>query len=182
MSLSSMPKWCGKWVLEHIKINSFSAVAMLQGFDKMWGARIVLCRRRNLHIEWNWKRQVGRQVYPRFGMWVGGLGVVLGKRVGGGILGLVGSVGSPWWCLVVWFFFTWRCLMPEGSRLPSVMGVFFSWFQFIWRWLCWPFVSKKEQKRKKKRKYKVFQYKDVTNVSNMQQLPREGVKDPKIAS
>ena len=43
-------------VASHIKISSFSAVAMLQGFDKTWGAMNVLCRRRNLHIEWNWKR------------------------------------------------------------------------------------------------------------------------------
>ena len=45
------------WVIKQIKISSFSMVAMLQGFDKTQGARNVLCRRRNLHIEWNWKRQ-----------------------------------------------------------------------------------------------------------------------------
>ena len=45
-------------VLEQIKISSFSAVAMLQGFDKTWGARNVLCRRHNMHTEWNWKRQI----------------------------------------------------------------------------------------------------------------------------
>lgn len=43
-------------VLKQIKINIVSVAAMLQGFDKMWGARNVLCRT-NLHIEWNWKRQ-----------------------------------------------------------------------------------------------------------------------------
>ena len=42
-------------VLGIIKTNDFAKVAMLQGFDKTWGAREVLCRRRNLHIEWNWK-------------------------------------------------------------------------------------------------------------------------------
>ena len=40
-------------MLETIKINSFPTVAMIQGFDKTWGARAVLCRRRNLHMEWN---------------------------------------------------------------------------------------------------------------------------------
>ena len=39
-----------EWVIKQIKINSFSAAAMLQGFDKMWGARNVLCRRNNLQI------------------------------------------------------------------------------------------------------------------------------------
>ena len=43
-------------VLNHIKISSISVVALLQGFDKTWGAWSVLCRRRNLHIAWNWKR------------------------------------------------------------------------------------------------------------------------------
>ena len=43
-------------VLETIKINKFSMVAMIQGFDQTWGARAVLCRRRNLRVEWNWKR------------------------------------------------------------------------------------------------------------------------------
>ena len=44
-------------VIKHIKISCFSATAMLQGFDKTWGARNVLCRRNNLHISWIWKRQ-----------------------------------------------------------------------------------------------------------------------------
>ena len=43
--------------LEDIKDNNFSAVAILLGFDKIWGARNVLCRRYNLHIEWNWRKQ-----------------------------------------------------------------------------------------------------------------------------
>ena len=46
---SSMPRQRG--------ISSFSAAAMPQVFDQMWGARNVLCRRHNLHIQWNWKRQ-----------------------------------------------------------------------------------------------------------------------------
>ena len=45
-------------VIEQIKISSFSAVAMLQGFDKTWGAGNVLCRRHNLHTKWNWKRKL----------------------------------------------------------------------------------------------------------------------------
>ena len=44
-------------VIKLIKISNFSAVAMLQGFDRTWGARNVLCRQNNLHIEWNWKRR-----------------------------------------------------------------------------------------------------------------------------
>ena len=35
----------------------FSEVAILLGFDKTWGARNVLCKRHNLHIEWNWRRR-----------------------------------------------------------------------------------------------------------------------------
>ena len=46
-----------KRVVEQIRISRFSAMALLQGFDKSWGARSVLCRRHNMHIEWNWKRQ-----------------------------------------------------------------------------------------------------------------------------
>jgi hypothetical protein len=30
---------------------------MHQGFDQTWGVRNVLCRRNNLSIVWNWKRQ-----------------------------------------------------------------------------------------------------------------------------
>ena len=37
-------------VIKQIKINSFSTVAMLQGFDQMWGARNALCRRNDLHV------------------------------------------------------------------------------------------------------------------------------------
>ena len=40
-----------KKVLKQIKVSSFSAVAMLQGFDKTWGARNVLCRLHKLHID-----------------------------------------------------------------------------------------------------------------------------------
>jgi hypothetical protein len=46
-----------KPVIQQIKISSFSAMAMLQGFEKTWGARNILGRRNNLHIEWNWKHQ-----------------------------------------------------------------------------------------------------------------------------
>ena len=49
-------KLAWKMVMAQIKISSFSVMAMLQGFDKTWGARNVLCRQHNLHIEWNWKR------------------------------------------------------------------------------------------------------------------------------
>ena len=40
-----------------IKTSRFSALAIFQGFDKTWEARDFLCRRRDLSIEWNWKRQ-----------------------------------------------------------------------------------------------------------------------------
>ena len=38
-------------VLELIKISSFSAAALLQGFDKSWGARNVLCKRHTHRME-----------------------------------------------------------------------------------------------------------------------------------
>ena len=41
---------------ELITTNSFAAMALLQRFDRTWGARSVLCWRHNLRIEWNWKR------------------------------------------------------------------------------------------------------------------------------
>ena len=40
-----------------IKTSRFSALGILQGFDKTWGARGVLCRRNGMSIEWNWKRR-----------------------------------------------------------------------------------------------------------------------------
>ena len=46
-----------KRVIKLIKISGFSAMALLEGFDKTWGARNILCRRNNLQIEWNWKQQ-----------------------------------------------------------------------------------------------------------------------------
>ena len=46
-----------KWVIKQIKISSFSAMALLQGFNKMWGARNIFCGRNDLHIEWDWKAQ-----------------------------------------------------------------------------------------------------------------------------
>jgi hypothetical protein len=45
-------------VLKFIKISKFSAAALLQTFDRTWGARQVLCRRNRLVIEWNWKRYI----------------------------------------------------------------------------------------------------------------------------
>ncbi len=50
----AMAAW--KLILEDIKVCRFLEVAILLGFDKIWGARNVLCRCHNLHIEWNWKR------------------------------------------------------------------------------------------------------------------------------
>ena len=84
---------------------------------------------------------------PRLLRWVGGLGVVLGRWGGGGPwLGGVGGlslVGSG-----SWFFFTWRCPAPEGSRLPSVMGVVFLLFSIHLALAGWPSVSKKKKKKK----------------------------------
>lgn len=49
----------GAWkrVLEQSKISRTSVATLVQGFDRSWGARQVLCRRQDLHITWNWKRQ-----------------------------------------------------------------------------------------------------------------------------
>ena len=55
LNIYTMAAW--NQVIEQIKSSSFFVVAMLQGFDNSWGARAILCRRHNLHIEWNWKRQ-----------------------------------------------------------------------------------------------------------------------------
>ena len=49
-------KMAWKRVLEQSKISDFSKEAMLHVFDKTWGARGVLCRRNDLHMEWNWRR------------------------------------------------------------------------------------------------------------------------------
>jgi hypothetical protein len=94
-------------VIKHIKISSFSTVAMLQGFDQTWGARNVLCRRNNLHIEWNWKRQHRWVVQLSAGSFFGGARVVLGRRGGGspchggpGGLSMVGSVGVAFYMAV----------------------------------------------------------------------------------
>ena len=65
MTSLSTPKWLG--VIEQIKISSFLVMAMLQGFDKTWETRHVLCRRHNLYIEWNWKRQCRSVVSPSVG-------------------------------------------------------------------------------------------------------------------
>ena len=42
-------------VKEQIKINKLSVVALLQGFDKTWGAKNVLCKRYSMHIDWKLK-------------------------------------------------------------------------------------------------------------------------------
>ena len=71
---------------------------MSQGFDKTWGARNVLCRRNNLQIKWNWKRQRRHVVLSSMEIvlvvWglslAGGVGVVLGWRVRWVVLGGVG--------------------------------------------------------------------------------------------
>lgn len=49
----------GGWkrVIKLVKSSSTSTLAVLEGFDKTWGARNVLCRRSNLHVDWNWKQQ-----------------------------------------------------------------------------------------------------------------------------
>jgi hypothetical protein len=45
-------------VLKLIKISRFSAAGLLQNFDRTWGAKQVLCRRKRLVIDWNWKRYI----------------------------------------------------------------------------------------------------------------------------
>ena len=44
-------------VLEQVKKKSYLTETLVRGFDKTWGDRQVLCRRHDLHITWNWKRQ-----------------------------------------------------------------------------------------------------------------------------
>ena len=61
-----------------IKVNTFSVMTMLQGFDKSWGARGVLCRRHNLHINETRKGKVDRWVGSFLSLLAGGMGVVLG--------------------------------------------------------------------------------------------------------
>ena len=46
-----------KRVLEQINKCRISAATLVQGFDKSWGDRQVLCRRHDMHIMWNWKGQ-----------------------------------------------------------------------------------------------------------------------------
>ena len=53
--LYAMTEW--KKIKNSIKTNRFSALAIIQGFDKTWETRGVLCRKNGLNIEWNWKRQ-----------------------------------------------------------------------------------------------------------------------------
>lgn len=45
---------------------------LFKGFDKIWGARNVRCRRYDLRTTWNWKRQC------MYHLALGNLGVVLG--------------------------------------------------------------------------------------------------------
>ena len=98
-------------------------MAILLGFDQIWWARNVLCRRHNLHIEWNWRRWAF--FMARFGWF----GVVLGSGTEV-VLGLVmlGVVLCDGWFLVI---FTWWCYAPEGPRLLSVRTRFFFFF-FLW--------------------------------------------------
>ena len=73
-------------VLAQIKISSFSTMAMLQGFDKTWGARHVPCRRNRFTLSGAGRDNVGR-VSGMLVRPLDGLGVVLGWWDG----------GSPWW-------------------------------------------------------------------------------------
>lgn len=47
----------GAWdkLEKNIKISEFSAEALLQGFDRMWGTENMLCRHDILKITWNWR-------------------------------------------------------------------------------------------------------------------------------
>ena len=45
-------------VVTLIKFSKFSVEALLQDFDKTWGTMNVLCGCHNLHVEWNWRRQL----------------------------------------------------------------------------------------------------------------------------
>ena len=72
-----------------------------------------------------------------------GLEVVLGRWGRGGAW-LSGSGGLSVVGLVL-VSFTWRCFAHEGPRLPLAWARFSFCFQSIWRWLCWPSVSKEEE-------------------------------------
>ena len=73
-----------KWAIEQIKISIFFEAAMFQGFDKTWGDMNVLCRRHNLHLKWNQKRQHSQVVKPSLEGNLGSMGLVLGMWGGRG--------------------------------------------------------------------------------------------------
>jgi hypothetical protein len=71
-------------------------MVMLQGFNNTWGATNVLCRRHNLHIEWNWKKNnVDRFVLPLVGVCLVVWELSLASGVGM-VLGWVGPMRCPW--------------------------------------------------------------------------------------
>ena len=145
-------------MLKQIKISAFSAVALLQGFDKTWGARNVLCRRHNLHIEWNWKKSnfLGRGwgLTVRCGLLVVTL-VVWGLSLAGGVGVVLGLVG---WGLSLVVLCAGRCLgrggvlTPEGPAPPRCgRGGLFLLVLFILA-LAVGLLSQKRKKKKKKKK------------------------------
>ena len=130
-------------VIKQIKINSFFAMALLQGPHKMWGGRTILVGGTISILSGTGNNNVGRMsnsmvrvaFVVRGLSLAGGVGVVLGS-VGPGGLSLVGpGAGS----LDVAVFHV------QGAP-PNPEAGPFSWFLIHWHWLGWPFVSKKKSK------------------------------------
>ena len=128
-----------KWAIEQIKISIFFEAAMFQGFDKTWGDMNVLCRRHNLHLKWNQKRQHSQVVKPSLEGNLGSMGLVLGMWGGRGPW-FAGSRGMSLARVGFLLLFTWQCFTFEDSHLPSVWTRFHV-FNSFWHWPCWHYVS-----------------------------------------
>ena len=131
-------------VIKQIKICRFSAVAMLQGFDKTWGERNVFVGGTIWVFSGTGRGNIGR---------FGGLGVVLGLWGGSrGVAWFGGFGGLSVVGVGLLLLLTWRSFASKGSHLPSV----WAWFLFsysFWRWLDLSSVSKKTIKTKKQKKH-----------------------------
>jgi hypothetical protein len=121
-------------VIEQIKISSFSAAAMLQGFDKTWGARNVGDTLFTYWVELEKATNLGSIALS----W--GLSLASGVGV---VLGLVGPVGCPWWGLVVVTLYV-AVFHLWGTHLPLEWARFL-WFLFILALVVLAFYLKKKQ-------------------------------------
>lgn len=132
-SLSSTPKRHGNGCLNTLRLVAFWRWECFKDSTRR-GEQGVSCVGGIIYIlSGIGKYKVGRWFSPRVGVRARGLEVVLGKWSwgGGGILGLVGSVGCPRWCLVVWFSLHGGVSRPRGPP-PLGEGTFSSfWSYFI---------------------------------------------------